>query len=86
MLHVPPGTDFLTRAQMLKAQYALADPVQWLHEDIREVAVQTLKEPPTDSGPQPASTPWFTSFGVLDHEGGAIVPEHGEIKVDNVYA
>ena len=88
MLHVPSGLDFVERAQMLRSQYALADSPQWLHEDIREVAVQMLKGPPSYLDPQPASMPWFTSFGVLDRdkESGVIVPEHGGMKIDNVSA
>lgn len=84
MLHIPNGKDFLTRARMLKSQYALADSEQWLHEDIREVAVQTLRGPLAGVEAQPQSMPWFTSFGVLDRD--VIMSEHGALKVENVSA
>lgn len=84
MLHVPSGKDFLTRARILKAQYALADSEQWLHEDIREFTVQALNRPPAYLESQQPNMPYFSNLGVLDRD--IIVPEHGKLNIDHVSA
>lgn len=82
MLTLPPNQNFLARARDLRSQYKLADQESWWYEDALETSEQVsqlaVKTPPG----QPVSFPWFTGLGLLD--GETIVPEHGDIKVDDV--
>jgi hypothetical protein len=83
MLYItaPVNQDFLTRAQLLREQYKLADDPTWLCEDARELIRQT-QNPSGETPAGPAAIPWFTSIGLLD--GPAFVPDHGDLKVERV--
>jgi hypothetical protein len=81
LLTVPPGQDFLTRAQGLRQQYAISNQGSWLHDDMRTMSEQ-MPEFFASAPPMPPSQPWITSMGVLDRE--LLRPDHGDIMVDSV--
>ncbi|KAK4939198.1 hypothetical protein LTR10_020497 [Elasticomyces elasticus] len=84
MLTLPPGQDFLTRAQDLRRQYQLADREKWLYEHAREISAQVTQMDTKTPPDQPVSVPWFTGLGLLD--GETIVSEHGnkDITVEDL--
>ncbi|KIW59863.1 hypothetical protein PV05_00129 [Exophiala xenobiotica] len=82
MLTLPPNQNFLARARDLRSQYKLADQESWWYEDALETSEQVSQLAVKTPAGQPVSFPWFTGLGLLD--GETIVPEHGDIKVDDV--